>query len=167
MSGTRFSEWTGSKTLEEMVSAMKTALDCCASTRGICAECPYYKTSMNCASKMKKDAKDLLVDLCKPLSKSQNPLGQQQAPTRASILEDARKCVCGERERQYGSPENNFQTIAELWGIYCEREFSAVDVAVMMALLKVARIKSDPTKVDSWVDGCGYLACGGELGGKQ
>lgn len=167
MSGTRFSEWTGSKTLEERVTVMNTALDRCASDANICDECPYYKAGIDCASKMKKDARDLLADLCKSLSKPQNPSEQKQAPTRVSILEDARKCVCGEREGQYGSPENNFQTIAELWGIYCEREFSAVDVAVMMALLKVARIKSDPTKVDSWVDGCGYLACGGELGGKQ
>lgn len=27
---------------------------------------------------------------------------------RAEILEQARKCVCGEREREYGRPENNF-----------------------------------------------------------
>lgn len=153
--------------LEERVVQMNTALSCCASDSNICDECPYQKVGMNCAAKMKWDAQKLIRDLYKPLGSAQKPAGQQQAPTRESILEDARKCVCGEREEQYGSPENNFQTIAELWGIYCEREFSAVDVAVMMALLKVARIKSDPTKVDSWVDGCGYLACGGELGGKQ
>lgn len=167
MSGTRFSEWTGSKTLEERVEQVSTALSCCASDSNICDECPYQKVGMNCAAEMKWDAQKLIRDLYKPLGSAQKPAEQQQTPTRASILEDARKCVCGEREGQYGSPENNFQTIAELWGIYCEREFSAVDVAVMMALLKVARIKSDPTKVDSWVDGCGYLACGGELGGKQ
>ena len=37
------------------------------------------------------------------------------------------------------------------------------DVAVMMTLLKLARIKSNPRHQDNWVDGCGYLACGGEL----
>jgi hypothetical protein len=32
-----------------------------------------------------------------------------------------------------------------------------------MTLLKVARISSNPKHVDNWVDGCGYLACGGEI----
>ena len=27
---------------------------------------------------------------------------------RAEILEAARVCVCGEREQDYGTPENNF-----------------------------------------------------------
>ena len=30
---------------------------------------------------------------------------------RAEILEEARKCVCGEREQEYGTPENNFTLI--------------------------------------------------------
>lgn len=33
---------------------------------------------------------------------------------RKEILEAAAKCVCGDREQDYGSPENNFQTIAKL-----------------------------------------------------
>ena len=33
---------------------------------------------------------------------------------RAEILEAARACVCGERERDYGTPENNFETIGLL-----------------------------------------------------
>ena len=44
---------------------------------------------------------------------------------------------------------------------------TAVDVAVMMNLLKVARIKSSPSNMDNWEDGCGYLACGGELAGRK
>ena len=37
---------------------------------------------------------------------------------RAEILEAARVCVCGERERDYGTPENNFETIGLLWSVY-------------------------------------------------
>jgi hypothetical protein len=33
----------------------------------------------------------------------------------------------------------------------------------MMTLLKLARIKANPDNMDSWIDGCGYLACGGEI----
>ena len=72
---------------------------------------------------------------------------------RAEILEAARVCVCGERERDYGTPENNFETIGLLWGVYlraAHRELAKVmainhitakDVAAMMGLLKVARIE--------------------------
>lgn len=37
---------------------------------------------------------------------------------RSEILEAARRCVCGEREQDYGTPENNFETIGLLWGVY-------------------------------------------------
>ena len=33
---------------------------------------------------------------------------------RAEILEAARVCVCGEREQDYGSPEDSFGLIAQL-----------------------------------------------------
>lgn len=61
---------------------------------------------------------------------------------RAEILEQARKCVCGEREREYGRPENNFALIGKLWEAYTGMRYSAKDVAMMLALLKVARIKT-------------------------
>lgn len=82
---------------------------------------------------------------------------------RADILHTAEKCVCGQREQDYGSPENNFQIIADFWSVYKGVKFSASDVAMMMALLKVARIKSGGGTEDSFVDLAGYAACGGEL----
>ena len=85
---------------------------------------------------------------------------------RAEILEKARVCVCGERETDYGSPENNFKTIADLWSAYTGHSYTPVDVAMMMALLKVARIKGGGSD-DSFVDLAGYAACGGEIFGGQ
>jgi hypothetical protein len=38
-----------------------------------------------------------------------------------------------------------------------------VDVAMMMALLKIARIQSGTATEDSFVDLAGYAACGGEI----
>ena len=32
-----------------------------------------------------------------------------------------------------------------------------------MALLKIARASSNQNHIDSWIDCCGYMACGGEL----
>ncbi len=83
--------------------------------------------------------------------------------TRPEILQKAEACVCGHREQEYGSPENNFQTIADLWRAYKGVDFTAVDVAMMMALLKIARIQSGTTTEDSFVDLAGYATCGGEI----
>lgn len=82
---------------------------------------------------------------------------------RAEILERAKACVCGDREQDYGSPEQNFQRIASLWTDYLGYEITAIDVASMLALLKIARIASGHAKEDNWVDLAGYAACGGEL----
>ena len=86
--------------------------------------------------------------------------------SRADILDRAKAIVTGEREKQYGKPEDNFAIIAELWSAYTGYKFSPVDVAMMMALLKVARIKTGVGTVDSFVDLAGYAACAGEIAGR-
>lgn len=96
--------------------------------------------------------------------------------TRSQILETAHRYVCGDRENDYGSPENNFKTIASLWTSYLYgaglmenddptiwKTITAKDVAAMLALLKIARISSGHAKNDNWIDLAGYAACGGEL----
>jgi hypothetical protein len=99
--------------------------------------------------------------------------GEAKKLTRAAVLEKARACVCGEREEDYGTPEDNFKTIAELWEAYLNKartrgvnvRVEAKDVAVMMALLKIARIAAGGGKADSWIDLAGYAACGAECEG--
>lgn len=92
----------------------------------------------------------------------------KESDTRKDILEKAINCVCGQREQDYGSPENNFQTIADFWNTYLGyTHLTATDVAMMMALLKIARIKNGGGTGDSFVDLAGYAACGGELNGKK
>lgn len=83
--------------------------------------------------------------------------------TRAEILDKAKACVVGDREQDYGSPEKNFETIAEFWATYLDYHVTAKDVAAMLALLKIARIASGHAKDDNWVDLAGYAACGGEI----
>lgn len=82
--------------------------------------------------------------------------------TRAEILEAARACVCGDREHDYGTPEDSFALIAELWTAYTGHTMTSKDVAIMMALLKIARIKKGD-KADSFIDLAGYAACAGEI----
>lgn len=87
--------------------------------------------------------------------------------TRKDILEEAAKCVCGQREQDYGSPESNFQIIADLWNAYTGHKYTPVDVANMMILLKLARIKNGGGTGDSFVDIAGYAACGGEINAEK
>ena len=82
---------------------------------------------------------------------------------REKILKKANECVCTNREADYGSPEDNFARIAKLWTAYMDVDFSAEDVAILMALLKIARIKSGTGTEDSFVDLAGYAACAGEI----
>lgn len=67
---------------------------------------------------------------------------------------------------EYGSPEDNFKTIADFWSVYKGVEFTANDVAMMMALLKIARIRTGTATDDSYVDLAGYAACGSEINSK-
>ena len=84
--------------------------------------------------------------------------------TRIEILELANECVCGDRNLQYGEPEDNFNAIAKLWSAFLDTPISAPQVATMMCLFKIARLKgSCYESKDSWVDLIGYAACGGEI----
>jgi hypothetical protein len=85
---------------------------------------------------------------------------------REDILEQAKICVCGHRQSDYGTPEDNFNRIGKLWSAYMDIEFTAKDVAIMMALLKVARIKAG-NSIDSAIDLAGYAACAGEIYTKE
>lgn len=92
---------------------------------------------------------------------------------RENCLDTAKRIVCNDREDQYGSPEDNFLKIAHLWTEYLRdsklipNESSIYikprDVAIMMTLMKIARIEGNNFKGDSYIDACGYLACGYEI----
>lgn len=93
---------------------------------------------------------------------------------RADILEAAKEIVTSGRNKQYGEPEDNFDTIASLWNAYLVGKHSdgavitAKDVALMMVLFKVGRIlTSTTTKDDSYIDAAGYIACGYECVQKE
>ena len=128
----------------------------CTNTKIPCADCEHYKAVY-----------DPKIYKLVPIGEESEPCKDAEPWTRQRVLKEAERCVCGKREQDYGTPENNFSRIAEFWATYKGVEFSPVDVAIMMALLKVARIANNPGHMDSWVDGCGYFACGGEIAGKE
>lgn len=83
--------------------------------------------------------------------------------TRAEILAEASRIVTTDRNNQYGEPENLFGLIAAFWSTHLDHPVSAHDVAVMMGLMKCARMKANPQHTDSAVDACGYMAIAGEI----
>jgi len=81
-----------------------------------------------------------------------------------TILDEANVIIYGDREKTYGHPAKNLNTIAVMWKAYlCAlskdlTELNAKDVAALMMLVKVARFANDPSHRDNLVDICGYAA---------
>lgn len=60
----------------------------------------------------------------------------------------------GEKAEEYGNPRVMFQNISKRW---FGRDDAEADVAIMMAELKIERIKHDRSKEDSYLDAIAYL----------
>ena len=143
------------------------ALEICTDGDGSeCENCPLAVVP-GCMNKLILEARDYILSL---LEKQNADARLEPEPwTRKRVLSEAERCVCGKRENEYGVPEDSFEMIGKLWTVYLDyaTKIDAHDVAAMMALLKIARISENPQHMDSWVDGCGYFACGGEIAGKE
>ena len=81
----------------------------------------------------------------------------------SDILNIASQLVNNDRNDQHGDMTTNHINIAKLWSSYKGVEFTAHEVAVMMALLKIARTKIGKVNPDDYVDACGYLGIAGEI----
>lgn len=83
---------------------------------------------------------------------------------RSKILDTAKEYVTKDRADTHGDAESNFGLISCYWSAHLNKNISPHDVAVMMTLLKLARMRSNPAHVDSAVDAAGYSALAGEIG---
>ena len=73
------------------------------------------------------------------------------------VLDKAKKLVDGRDEQQhYGPPEEFMGRLAKMWGGYLGIELKPTDAALMMAILKAARLRTNPEHEDSLVDFAGY-----------
>jgi hypothetical protein len=70
-------------------------------------------------------------------------------------FEHIKTMLTGDKAEEYGNPQTMCRRIGRRW---FEREDGETDVAIMMAELKIERIKFDPTKEDSYMDAIAYLA---------
>jgi hypothetical protein len=86
---------------------------------------------------------------------------------REEILSTASQYITKDRYATHGDAEKNFENVADLWNWWMQGRdrcvFDGLDVSMMMVLFKIARIKGNPTHVDSYVDAVGYLAIAGEI----
>jgi len=89
----------------------------------------------------------------------------QPGNRKRELLEAAIKTVA-DRGVPYGGVEDNFARIARLWKMHLLNRFgsapalNSADVAMMMVLMKIARLENQPNHPDSWTDVAGYAACG-------
>ena len=78
------------------------------------------------------------------------------------ILKEAEKLVGGDRQEDYGDKLTNHENIANFWSAYLNFNVTPHDVAICIALVKIARLKHAHKK-DSYVDLAAYAAIAGEI----
>lgn len=85
---------------------------------------------------------------------------------RTEVLNEANNLINGDRNVDYGDPNDDFRKTAGMWDIYLKSVYEhrdhllPHDVAVLMSMLKLSRIAWSPERRDNWVDLAGYAACG-------
>ncbi len=74
------------------------------------------------------------------------------------LLDTARDLVCGDRQDQYGSPEDCFERMAQKWSATLGVRVSAKQVAIMFIDVKTVR-EAHKHKDDNLVDIMGNVLC--------
>ena len=82
---------------------------------------------------------------------------------RANDILDEAKDLIADRGKDYGLAALNHLRIAKLWSAYLEREIEPHEVAICMALVKVARLVESPFHEDSYKDCAAYIAIAGQI----
>lgn len=80
---------------------------------------------------------------------------------REDILVSAMNLTRGDRQEAYGDWADNSADIAAMWSVILGHEVQPRQVGLMMAALKLCRLKHAGHE-DSYIDLAGYAALGGE-----
>lgn len=96
-----------------------------------------------------------------------NPSVPSGTELRRAALKRIEGYVCKDRQATHGDAEDNFRQIAAYWALYKGTPFSPLDVAAMMALVKISRMATSPNHLDNWDDLAGYAVCGAGIVDKQ
>jgi hypothetical protein len=81
---------------------------------------------------------------------------------RGEILQEAARLTAKDRQKIYGDPRTNHCRIADLWTTYLAQQITPQEVAICMALVKVARLMETETE-DSFIDLAAYASIAGEI----
>jgi len=120
----------------------------------LCANSDWGRTSYT------KDGRHSIYDTHPSLFTS-NPFADNPEPVGLmvekpeSILQEAERIVSGDRDKDYGSVQVNFDRIAKMWSALTGIEISARMVGRMMIALKLSRDVHKP-KRDNLTDTAGY-----------
>ena len=82
------------------------------------------------------------------------------------LLTDAADTI-SQRGATHGHYDLTMLRTSKLWSDFLEREIEPVDVAVCLALVKLARIMESGKHADSWLDCVAYFAQAGALAVKD
>jgi hypothetical protein len=81
---------------------------------------------------------------------------------RGEILQEAARLTAKDRQNIYGDPRTNHCRIADLWTTYLDYQITPQQVAICMALVKIARLMETET-LDSFIDLAAYASIAGEI----
>ena len=105
------------------------------------------------------------------LDEMTQPLDERQQVNtefdRDYFLNEASNLINGQRQKNYGTPEENHLRIAAIWSVVLHNKLKASitpeEVIACMVGVKLGRLANDISHRDSWVDIIGYAALGGEM----
>lgn len=117
------------------------------------------------SSKPKNNWDDVMKDVDNALGKDVDAAPHDMAVTPPSAVRIYQRIIenfdriedmlTGVKAKEYGDPQAMCRHIGQRW-FGCDD--TEVDVAIMMAELKIERIKHDQSKEDSYMDAIAYLA---------
>lgn len=79
-----------------------------------------------------------------------------------AILRVAYEVVNAARQDDYGSPAASLTRIATMWTAYLEQPVNARDVAMLLALMKIAR-EAHRHKEDNLLDAAAYIGLAADM----
>jgi hypothetical protein len=81
-------------------------------------------------------------------------------PFTETVAGEADRLVYSEKEDTYGRPDIFFEKVARVWQEYTRSPIRPSDVAAMMVMFKLQRLRYNPTHRDTYVDIIGYAIAG-------
>lgn len=125
----------------------------------------YFSAECSCAETGLFETDEKIVEQ-KPkpgeAEKPANDINPEMAGA-ADLLDETKRLVCSDRNKDYGTPDKDFARTADMWTGYLRDilmgPLKSSDVAWMMMMVKASRSRHND-KRDNYVDAAGYAACG-------